>query len=919
MFQALYENFTDTSNSAAQTLQSNIIRYGNVEPNLIQANTINGYTSPTSSQPLNSGQINTLNSIMNTESDTFFGNANFPALEFAPEVLTGPQDTLRPELLNCRSFSGYTGLSNLIKNTPNLDTNERCGWRYKPGLGPVPQVAQGAFGNSNGPLDPANPKIDAVGNGTRYIWNLKDAEKTMLVDICKSVNACQDLNQIPPTAAGDVTKLCGYCTTSKKAVPILRDSFGNVRSKYTDSDLQCLSQNIITADRASQCPQPNPNDPPSSRPLCFSGPLSRDCMTLATYYAGCSPQGTLGLALAQGKNQTDLASDLRNKQSYQVYQSLANPILNDEMLKSGDATMYAAFMNLHNVYKSMTSPNAKLRTAAKDLCVSSGLFEQYDFCNDLKDNDINYDVGCMQKYFLKSGGTVQGKAYPLTKNTSMTWGQYKKYVNNLAAKSRGASGTTENFIDPLQQREAINDFIGLGLQGPAPGINRTEENQGVEVFWFDRRGGETCIGRRAVLSATGKNLPWIQAGGGEVDGTGLSDMVRFVSFCDLRPEKTEQLKFGITTDDGFRLAFNQNPYALKNPSMAFQRDYDQGPTFHQTQNFSLSDEIKQQPNILSLTWAETGGGATFTPYFMLPGTLNQWRPITNPSNESVDTYWKNLCYFTQEIEAPSLSFQVYNQLSVKTLFGISSTTNESSFCERRLSFPFLQSSKNVGKILQASDPILPSKFPVLSLLPYQIWKTTNKIAFSGFRTLTFCFKLIEIPNSADRFPIFSWKSPQPFSRGFLGLSILLSKMSDTTGKVQLVGGYEGRVNMLYEFSSQEFSIPVNTWMMATITFDTENKFQRSIKRANFFVQSLEKLAKGDLFSNGGMSTVGTSGSILFNEYKMNRNMAGFLELGSYAANIQIAWLHFFDRMWTGSDVELFKKEVLNSWKSRWFE
>ncbi len=919
MFQALYENYVDTSDAAAQTLQNNIIRYNNVEPNLIQLNTSAGYTFPNSAQPVNSGQAATLQSIMNTNSNTFFGNENFPALEFAPEVFNGPRDTVRDELANCRSFTGYSGLSNLIRNTPNLDAPLRCGWRYKPGLGPVPQVAQGAYGNSNGPVDPANPKNDAVGNGTRYFWNLKDAEKTMLVDVCKSINTCQDLTQIPATAAGDVTALCGYCTTSKKAIPITRDSTGLTRSKYTDSDLQCLSQNIITADKVAQCPQPNPNDPPSSRPLCFSGPLSRDCITLATYYAGCSPQGTLGLALSQGRNQTDLAADLRTKKSYQVYQSLANPILNDDMLKSGDATMYAAFMNLHNVYKSMGSPNAKLRTAAKDLCVSSGLFDQYDFCNDLKDNDTDYDVGCMQKYFLKSGGTTEGRAYPVTKNTSMTWGQYKKYVNDLATKASGSSGTTESFTDPLQQREAINDLKGLGLQGPAPGVTRSEENQGCEVFWFDRKDGETLMGRRAVLSATGKNLPWIQAGGGEVDGTGLTDMVRFVSFCDLRPEKAEQLKLGITTDDGFRLAFNQNPYAIRNNTLLFNRDYDQGPTFHQSQNFPLASDTTQQANILTITWAETGGGATFTPYFMLPGNINQWRAITNPSNESVDVYWKNMCYFSQEIDAPSLSFQVYTRLTVKPSLITTVTTTETAFCEKRLFYPFLKSTANVGKILQSSDPILPLKFPVLSLLPYQVWKTTNKIAYSAFRTITLCFKLVEIPNSSDRITIFNWKSPQRFSNGSLGLSIQLTKLSTTIARVRLVASYEARVNVLFESTSQEFSVPVNTWMMATITMDTENKFQRTIKRANFFVQSLEKLVKGDLFSNGGMSTLGTNGALLFNEYKMNRNMAGFLELGSPATNLQVAWLHFFDRMWTGSDVELFKKEVLMSWKQRWFE
>lgn len=919
MFRALYENYTNPDPNVQQ-LQNNIIRYNDVEPNLVQTNTAAGYSFPASSSSNTPRESATIQSIMNTTTTGAFGSENFPAIEYAPNILSGPNDSLRGELNNCRTYNGINGLSNLMRNTGDINAQERCGWRYKPGLGLVSQVAQGAYGNSNGPLDPANPKQDAIGNGTKYFWNLKDAEKAMINDVCKSVTSCQDLASVPATSVNDINATCGYCTTSKKVIPILKDQFGVVRSRYTDADLQCQSQNIITADKAStRCPPPNPNDPPSNRPNCFSGPLSRDCITMASYFAGCRPEGTLGLALSQGTNQQDLASQLRNKQSFQVYQSLAQPVLNDDMLKSGNATIYAAFMNLHNVYKSMTGADPKLRAAAKDLCIANGFFEQYDFCNDLKDSDTNYEVGCMQKYFLKMGGTTQGTSYPTTKNTSRTWGQYKIYVNNLALNSRGVEGQRETFLDPMTQRNAMNEFIGLGIQAPVSGLTRSEENQGCEVFWFDRAGGETCIGRRAVPSSSGSNLPWIQVGGGEVDGTGLSDMVRFVSFCDLRPTAAESVQFGITTDDGFRLAFNQNPYAIKNSSMLFNRDYDQGPTFHTSQVFPLQSDTTEQPNILSLTWAESGGGATFTPYFIIPGKVTSWMPIVNVSTQSVNPNWQNLCYFTQEMDAPSLSFQIYTRLTQKQEYFRSVTATESWFCEKRLFFPFLQSTKDIGKIVLAADPVLPSRLPILSLSPYQIWKTQNKIAFSGFRTITFCFKLVEIPNTADRYSIFSWRSPQRFSGGSIGLSVQMSKLSDTTAKIRLQTNYEGRVGVLFESTSQEYSAPVNTWMMATITFDTESKFQRTVKRANFFVQSLEKLKRGDLFSNGGMSSVSTNGPLLFNEYKMNKNMAGFLEVGSIVTNLQVGWIHFFDRMWTGSDVELFKKEASLTWQGRWFE
>ena len=116
MFQALYENYVDASlnsNPTVQELQQNIIRYNNVEPNLIQVNNSAGYLFPNSTKPLNRNQVATINSIMNTTSNNAFGTTTFPAVEFAPQILTGPKDNLKTDLNNCRNFTGFVGLSNL--------------------------------------------------------------------------------------------------------------------------------------------------------------------------------------------------------------------------------------------------------------------------------------------------------------------------------------------------------------------------------------------------------------------------------------------------------------------------------------------------------------------------------------------------------------------------------------------------------------------------------------------------------------------------------------------------------------------------------------------------------------------------------------------------------------------------------------
>jgi len=893
MFRSLYEGFADSD--TINSINQNIVRYQSVEPNSVIFTQASGFTYPnagneqhkaTSNSSAFQAAIGGLNTVTNTRT-----GVSLPAVPNLGSILSGIPNDIQVNLLQCRRYNGLAGLQKLKKDVGNTNVPARCGWRYQPGQGPVPLVSQGCYASQSGPLDPANPPIDKVGNGIQFFWDLDAAEKAMINDICKTAKTCQDLTLVPASALGDFQNVCGYCKSSKKVIPINRNG-NTVTSKYTDAAFQCDPSNIVTADNAAtQCPAPGPNDPPSFQFPCMSGPLGRDCLALASYYAGCSPSGSLAAALSAGTNPNDYAADLRNKKSFKTYQTLASPVLNDSIIKDGNATLYATFMNLYNVNRSMyDQTNPKLAVAARDLCQENGLFETYDFCSETQDSDTDYAVKCMQNYFLQSGGTTQGTAYP-TQVTGQKWGDYKKTVTALVA---GTQST-----DPKVQRSMMNQLSGLNLQAIPTGLTRSEDNQGCEVFWFDLQNGEVLMGRRPQLSSSGSNLPSFNAGDGVVEQTGLADYVKFVSFCDLRPSTDKSMIVGTVTDDGARFTLNQDLYNITNPANAMNADYDQGPTWHNTPWLTLSSESSSRPNIFSTVWSEKGGGAMFTPYFIFNGD-GSWRTIS--AGDTVDPVWKDICYFTQEPEAPSVSFEVYVR------------KNTTAFQEKRLWSNALTSTATQATQIKPATGINDSTNALA--LTNQIWKTNKKIAFNAFRTITVCFKLQDVPSPSYLAPLMNFTAPGSKN----GLSLNLSQLTGKTASLQLNAGFSkyGMSMTALDKNKGTYSLQLNTWYMATIMMDPVTKTSKQLQTVRFFVEKLSSLAAGNVLDTSSVSTW-QAPSVLFDEYKNNRGAAGPVSLGGTGVNALIAWLHFFDASWDTSSPQNFKKEATQSWLGRWFE
>jgi len=921
MFRSLYENFQTNQN--IQELNENIVRFQSVEPNFTVFNDTNNYAYPNTG--VNSQEQQASNVQLQAALDslgtvpvpgTTRGQTEDTTITNIGNVFTGIPDSIGKKVQECRKYEGLVGLSNLMANQINPAATERCGWRYESGRGVIPTVAQGAYGNRSGPLDPSNPKVDRVGNGVNYYWDLQSAEKQMVRDVCKAATNCIDMTAVPLSAAGDFSNLCGYCETSQKIIPI-KTVNGQVMPRYNDLDTQCASSKIVTMkDAKTRCPVPSPDSPQAPFFKCLNtGKLERDCVTLSTWFSGCSPEGTLMKALIEGKNNQDYADMLRNQKAFQSYQQLSKTPLSEDVIRSGNATLFSAFMNTYALNRNMYEPdNEKRWVAALDLCRYGGIYEQWNFCSDLKDDDKDFEAKCMQQHFLQSGGNSQGTDFPSNDKAAalkenLNWGQYKTSVTKLKEATQSS--------DPKIQSDALNRFSGLGLTYNPTNLQRGEASQGVEVFYIDWARG-TYLGRRPYMSATGKNIPNFNVGTGTVDGTGLSDFVQMMYIFDLRPDNDTKVAFGVVTDDGWAIAKNQPVFNIKNTSTGASWWYDQGPTWHNTSAMDVTAENRGLPNIFMGAWYERGGGAVFHSFYKIgDAAFNRsgqtgWVEIAK-GGQNLDTFWKNNCYFTQEIDAPSLQFEPYQP---KDYFA-----SGIHFCERRLwstsqlrEVNFQKTAQQVGYTFYKTpnNHSLPNQH-VMVLDTGKSWDILGNIAGSAIRTWTIVFNIEELGSRV--FADLIYMEPAAGGKRLYAVQVH-NKSADSVDLKLIYGGYKG-----YKYAST-ITIQKKVWYMAVIRLHPENMSSRAINKMSFFVQTLDNMKKGNVLTGISVREIQANDEThIFNDIARDRRDTCKLRLGTNVAEkkFHYAWVHGFDDVIETSDREAWIKEATKTWQGRWFE
>jgi hypothetical protein len=462
-------------------------KYKEVEPNRFLPGSLQGKLGDTAVQ-------DTLDAI--SAYDPYIKKTRPPfSFEAAKDIFQGTTSEVA-DLTFCRQYTGLSGLEKLIRDTEdNPNAPLRCGWRYKKSPGGLcPEVCQGALGSKSGPLDTNDP-IDALGNGVEWIWDLKEAQKRILVNAASSASTAEALRVITSACGGDFQGKLGYCLITKKMIPILRDG----RPMYpNDSMYTCPLDQIITD--PSKIPPPSQTNAIANfqqaafRELAscadtgVNPSLSRDCLLQAIKNNGCSSQGTLYTSLqAVDPNQSQWDSTLKTQPSFQSFQSRQGDNgFTDKLFRKGMSDWNQAVKEVTRLQSlAESSSDRYTRVAAKDLCTARGTFDTYNFCSEISESAPirSVELTCLQQFWQELNGKPAGALYPKSYTfdpqlgTINTYGDFKSGVQRLK--------TLTTNMDPVVQRKAMNSFYGVNVSSVVFSPDKLFSMNTPLAFWLD--------------------------------------------------------------------------------------------------------------------------------------------------------------------------------------------------------------------------------------------------------------------------------------------------------------------------------------------------------------------------------------------------------------------------------------------------
>jgi hypothetical protein len=480
---SIREAYTNPDVEQGDFYSAQQIRYREVEPNRFLPENMKASVGPGITDDTLS-QFNTYDPYTERVSNKF-------STAGLSQLLQGQATTTNEETY-CRGFTGAAGVATLLSDQASKGTNPiRCGWRYKksPGGG-LPLVSQGALGTPSGPL---NAQADSLGNGVEWIWDLKKAQDRHARDFVAT---------LPASAAGLNTAQqsfsnAAWCSQTNRYIFV--DQAGIPLPGYT-----CGQGNVVTS--PANFPQP----PTTSATTMASAntsvlsscmrpgnnqSLSRECLLLAVKNNGCSSDGALYQAIeGASPSSANFSQNLQAQPAFKAYQSkqgdnrITEDLFNKERASWDMATR--EIQKLQRYTQTAQDPYAKI--AAEDLCLQSGKFDQYDFCSDITDSTAitSVDLKCMQGYWQEKNGKPAGLLYPTARELKpelgaiRTWGEYRSAIDGLKTKV--------NSTNPLEQRAAINNFLGVRVSNePFSPLNLDNFSQQFSlsgqplVFWLD--------------------------------------------------------------------------------------------------------------------------------------------------------------------------------------------------------------------------------------------------------------------------------------------------------------------------------------------------------------------------------------------------------------------------------------------------
>ena len=831
----------------------------------------------------------------------------------------------------CRSYKDINGLRQLRKDQVNKTYYEPgCGWRYKPSTGLYPEISQGALGTAEGPSFGQSGSPDEVAGGAQWFWNLGDAEKKITAKICQNASKCKQLSLL-----GQYADVCGYCKSTGAIIPTM----GGEARYPKNPTFGCLKKDIVTAASASQaCPaegftsfrQGNLNEAFQVREgfgadalnNCQEMPLSRECFIEAVKYAGCSPDGTLIKAL-QGST-GDYDSKLKTNSAYNSYNSFM-PFSAGLMKDGSVADINVALSDFGRLMRNTDSGNRKVSLAARDLCVRAGEFDNYDFCGEMSiDTVINANnIACVQKVWGENGGTGQGTAAP----TLAIWNG-KKFGDFLA----------NGFVRLLQvnsdnnttNANAIMGIVGTdtSTQVTLPGIDlpMDETTRGAETVWFDlgnvAQSGAPVVILKCDLRLK-KDTSTIDGPAGEVlpfvvTWTEMLNKYNFTnqnnkaytSAFELRTQAANDngVIFGITTDDGFMLSKNQNPFenAGKGPDWGSWRY--QGPSVYYSPAYSI-DKGNNQRNIFVTKWFQ-GYGEAASHFWMYRPTTG-W--VTGAQSSDV--------YLTQEPLAPWCQYE----LCARPNGGAGTSVG---FFEKRWNgqsaidytgTPTAGFDVMSGRLVYQTDPKLRTAVPgqkaFTSFVSNSYWHTNSYFHFNAFRTITILIRPIANLANGGTASVYHHCNFRGYSAGmYLKNNGGNYALSFGTSRGQFEGEHFVKMNewnlIVIQYIGDDYGVrkmTCNVEALSNIQSDTGRRALLAKLNAGRTTGGSIVIGnpREDPFANSGMLLMGALNPTIYSGF--NHSIPSFTG--------DVAWVHGF-RNYLDTDTVL-KNEIIQGWISRW--
>ena len=765
-------------------------------------------------------------------------------------------------------------LDGLIASSGTPKPSVGCGWAYTSPLpgSAVPQTSVGALGTVDGPFPFTRPSKPSA----QWFWDLRQAKKQVLIDTCKALRKCGDVN------SETFNSICGFCTELGQGIPI----DANGQPLYPEGNLTNCSVNSVVT-RASACPAVAAGGAGASMvqdEICapINGKLPVGCIQRIVNEGGCRDRGALAISLSEGARPGDYMAAAKTLPSLTLYNRHMNPPLDIAAFAQPGPTMRNALKeHVSRLAAATTKPaTSAIGAAARDLCLQRGAIDQFDFCGEIGDGTPPpFDMNCVRKLFLASSGNPMGTLYPTvqtmasTYNTKPNWKAVKDFITGLRAR---ASGSVDGFVDIgtvtrnkyNQQATALQELVGIT---PEQLGNRPPAVLGVEMFWFDTRTNVllnvTADSYFPTYSWNDRPIP---------QAFERTDYIQFVGLSDVRVHQPTSMKFKFITDDGVIMTLNKpidvNVRGIIDTADTFAANLIQGAREYANRTcWSLTPD---KANVMKVYWHDKGGGHHT---FSLAGSTCSgmaYEPIRG-------------LYLTRELSGPILQFE---------------NTPQGDFGDLRMpeffAFNKFGNGRNNVQVNAKADDKLrtPGKNGFARIAGGQSFLALKNLSMTAWTAMTFVFSLETAPNNDTLLSM----------RMTGGGQIIQVYLTHSTGDSYIVN-YSSNVGGIQKTETTGVRLLMKTWYMGVIQ-------QVGVPATSISIVFNElnsvKATSDDWHRqlSRGLSITNRDGAVITNAPEQTEIVLGTQSSGSL--NWDLAWWHVFNTDIRGS---VLQRDAHNDW------